>query len=303
MRIVILGGSGFIGRALTQALKSRDDEVIIPTRHVPDTTPSSNPEYQSWDGQDPSSLSQILNGADAVVNLLGENIAAGRWNSDQRERIVSSRLLAGQALVIALQMPIVKPKVLIQASAIGYYGFWPESASAPDCTEDNPAGSGFLANTAIQWERSTQQAEHLGLRRCIIRTAPVLEFGGGMLAKLLPVFRLGLGGPVGTGRQPFAWIHLDDEVAAILFLLDHDELNGPFNLVAPEHSTMNDFAQTLGRALKRPAWLPVPAPLLRLGLGEMADELLLAGQKASPVRLLEHGFTFRHPTLDSALLP
>lgn len=302
MRIVILGGSGFIGRALTQALTSRGDEVIIPTRHIPDTKPSSNPVFQSWDGQDPSGLSQILSGADAVVNLLGENIAAKRWNSGQRERIVSSRLLAGQALVIALQMPIVKPKVLIQASAIGYYGFWPESASAPDCTEDNPAGSGFLANTTIQWERSTQQAEHLGLRRCIIRTAPVLGFGGGMLAKLLPIFRLGLGGPVGTGRQPFAWIHLDDEVAAILFLLDHDELNGPFNLVAPEHCTMNDFAQSLGRALKRPAWLPVPSALLRLGLGEMADELLLAGQKASPVRLLEHGFVFRHPILDSALL-
>ena len=226
---------------------------------------------------------------------------AKRWSSAQKERIISSRLLAGQALVIALQMPIVKPKVLIQASAIGYYGFWPENASAPDCTEDSPAGSGFLATTTIQWERSTQQAEHLGLRRCIIRTAPVLGLGGGMLAKLLPVFQLGLGGPVGTGRQPFAWIHLDDEVAAILFLLDHEELSGPFNLVAPEHSTMNDFVQSLGKVLKRPVWLPVPSPLLRLGFGDMADELLLAGQKASPVRLLEHGFVFRHPTLDSAL--
>ena len=200
-------------------------------------------------------------------------------DSVQKERIISSRLLAGQALVIALQMPIVKPKVLIQASAIGYYGFWPENASAPDCTEDSPAGSGFLATTTIQWERSTQQAEHLGLRRCIIRTAPVLGLGGGMLAKLLPVFQLGLGGPVGTGRQPFAWIHLDDEVAAILFLLDHEELSGPFNLVAPEHSTMNDFVQSLGKVLKRPVWLPVPSPLLRLGFGDMADELLLARTK------------------------
>ena len=131
-----------------------------------------------------------------------------------------------QALVIALQLPIVKPKILIQASAIGYYGFWPESLSAPECTEDSPAGSGCLATATIQWERSTQQAEHLGLRRCIIRTAPVLGLGGGMLAKLLPVFQLGLGGSIGTGRQPFAWIYLDDEVAAILFLLDHEELGG-----------------------------------------------------------------------------
>ena len=183
MRVIILGGSGFIGRALTQALISRGDEVVVLTRHVPAATPSTGPEYQLWDGQDHSSLSQLFNGADAVINLLGENIAAKRWSSVQKERIISSRLLAGQALVIALQMPIVKPKVLIQASAIGYYGFWPESASAPDCTEDSPVGSGFLATTTIQWERSTQQAEHLGLRRCIIRTAPVLGLGGGMLAK------------------------------------------------------------------------------------------------------------------------
>lgn len=124
MRVIILGGSGFIGRALTQALISRGDEVVVPTRHVPAATPSTGPEYQLWDGQDHSSLSQLLNGADAVINLLGENIAAKRWSSAQKERIISSRLLAGQALVIALQMPIVKPKVLIQASAIGYYGFW-----------------------------------------------------------------------------------------------------------------------------------------------------------------------------------
>ncbi|MFR4118866.1 MAG: NAD-dependent epimerase/dehydratase family protein [Bilophila wadsworthia] len=143
MRVIILGGSGFIGRALTQALISRGDEVVVPTRHVPAATPSTGPEYQLWDGQDHSSLSQLLNGADAVINLLGENIAAKRWSSVQKERIISSRLLAGQALVIALQMPIVKPKVLIQASAIGYYGFWPENVSAPDCTEDSPAGSVF----------------------------------------------------------------------------------------------------------------------------------------------------------------
>ena len=300
MRVVLLGGSGFIGRALTQALISRGDEVVVPTRHVPAITSTAGPEYQR-DGQDHSSLSQILNGADAVVNLLGENIAAKRWSPGQKERILSSRLLAGQALVIALQLPIVKPKIVILASAISYYGFWPESLSAPECTEDSPAGSGFLVTATIQWGRSTQQAEFLGLRRYIIRTAPVLGLGGGMLAKLLPVFQLGLGGPIGTGRQPFAWIHLDDEVAAILFLLDQEELGGPFNLAAPEQNTMNDFVRSLGRALKRPVWIPLPSPLLRLVFGDMADELLLAGQKMSPTRLLEHGFTFRRPTLNSAL--
>lgn len=157
MRVIILGGSGFIGRALTQALISRGDEVGVPTRHVPAATPSTGPEYQLWDGQDHSSLSQLLNGADAVINLLGENIAAKRWSSAQKERIISSRLLAGQALVIALQMPIVKPKVLIQASAIGYYGFWPENASAPDCTETVPPVQVFWrpppSNGSVQHSR------------------------------------------------------------------------------------------------------------------------------------------------------
>ena len=142
MRVIILGGSGFIGRALTQALISRGDEVVVPTRHVPAATPSTGPEYQLWDGQDHSSLSQLLNGADAVINLLGENIAAKRWSSVQKERIISSRLLAGSARYRAANAHR-KTQVLIQASAIGYYGFWPENASAPDCTEDSPVGSGF----------------------------------------------------------------------------------------------------------------------------------------------------------------
>ena len=206
MRVIILGGSGFIGRALTQALISRGDEVVVPTRHVPAATPSTGPEYQLWDGQDHSSLSQLLNGADAVINLLGENIAAKRWSSVQKERIISSRLLAGQALVIALQMPIVKPKVLIQASAIGYYGTvpGPKTLRLPTVPKTVPPVQVFWrpppSNGNVQHSR---RGQHSGLRRCVIRTPPVLGLGGGMLAKLLPVFQLGLGGPVGTGRQPF----------------------------------------------------------------------------------------------------
>lgn len=302
MRVVILGGSGFIGTALTRHLTARGDEVIIPSRHPSDfSRPLPNRTFRSWDGRSVKGLIESLEGADGVVNLLGENIAAGKWNAEQKKRIVQSRLDAGNALVEALETLEERPQTLIQASASGYYGFWPDAASAPDCTEETGAGAGFLAATAIQWEGSTQKAEQFGIRRCIIRTAPVLSPEGGMLSKIIPLFRLGLGGPVGSGKQPFAWIHLEDEVAAIAFLLDHGELSGPFNLVAPEHATMSTFVHALAKALHRPAWLPVPGAVLRLAFGEMATELLLAGQKVSPVRLLEHGFLFRRSTLASAL--
>lgn len=302
MRVVILGGSGFIGTALTSHLTSRGDDVVIPSRHPSTFSPSHNREFRSWDGRNAQGLAEILEGADGVVNLLGENIAAGRWSPEQKIRIVQSRLDAGSALVAALEMLSTRPRTLIQASATGYYGFWADAASAPDCTEERGGGSGFLAETAAQWEDSTQKAEELGMRRCIIRTAPVLAPQGGILSRIMPVFRLGLGGPVGSGKQPFAWIHLDDEVAAITFLLDHGELSGPFNLAAPEHATMSTFVHALSHALNRPAWLPVPGGLLRLAFGDMATELILAGQKVSPVRLLEHGFLFQHPTLASALV-
>ena len=299
MKTVLLGGSGFIGTALSHELSARGDQVIVPTR-TPKHTASESKEPVLWNGRDPKRLAEILDGSDAVVNLLGENIAQGRWTPEKKERILASRLEAGLALVQAIDACTAPPRTLIQASATGYYGCWPDAASAPSCPEEAPGGKGFLADTARRWENSTRSAEDRGIRRCVIRTAPVLGPNGGFLQRLLPPFRYGLGGCVGSGRQPFPWIQLTDEVRAILFLLDN-ELSGPFNLAAPETPTMKIFAETLGKKLHRPVWLPMPAPLLRLALGEMADELLLAGQNAVPARLIEHGFSFRYPDLETAL--
>lgn len=306
MRIVILGGTGFIGSALAANLAARGDTVIVPTRsanrQVLAGAPSHAILYETGDIQNPDQLVRIITGADAVVNLVGENIAGKRWTAAQKQRIVSSRVRMGEVLCSAFASLSSPPKTLIQASAVGFYGAWPEMTSAPTCTEQSPPGNHFLADTALRWEASTAEIEQSGtVRRCIIRTAPVLGAGGGMLAPLLPVFRFGLGGIVGSGRQPFAWIHLHDEVNAIRFLLDTKHLSGAFNLAAPSHSSAKDFAKALGRALHRPVLLPIPAFALRLALGEMAEELLLTGQRVVPENLLRVGFNFMYTSLDAAL--
>ncbi len=308
MHTVVLGGSGFIGRALSRALVQRGDRVTVTTRSDR-ATEYPVLRYAQWDGHTPDRLAEILRDADAVVNLLGESIAGGPWTQGRKDRIVLSRVAAGQALVEALRllragMPSGAekhggPTCLIQGSAVGYYGFREDDAIRH--TEADPAGTGFLAETVVAWEASTQAVERMGLRRCVIRTAPVLGPDGGMLHRILPLFRLGLGGPIGSGLRPFAWIHLDDEVGAVLFLLDHPETNGVFNLAAPQPASMQDFAQELGRALHRPAALRIPAFLMRSVLGDMAEELLLSGQSVEPQRLVQAGYVFRYPELASAL--
>lgn len=308
MRVVILGGSGFIGTALCSLLAARGDTVCIPSRNPksrPNSESSQNERisFTQWDGKSSAELTEILKDADAVVNLLGENIAEGRWTPERKERIVSSRLRVGEAIVAAFPVPSGHAKsacTLIQASAVGIYGSWPNNSLAPPCTEDSPAGNNFLAQTAARWEASTAELESRGIRRCVIRTAPVLGQGG-MLSRLLPLFRLGLGGPVGSGLQPFPWIHLHDEAAAIAFLLDNQALSGAFNLSAPQGVSSAEFSRTLGSVLHRPAFLPAPAFALRLLFGQMADELLLTGQNAPPKRLLAAGFTFTYPNLRAAL--
>lgn len=302
MRVVLLGGSGFIGSALAALLAARGDTVVISTR-APERMRSDTPgvQYAGWDGKNPAQLALLLSGADAVVNLLGESIAASRWTPERKRRLVMSRTRAGQAVSDAFGSMESPPPVLIQASAVGYYGSWPDLATAPVCTEDAMPGSNFLAETALKWEETTAALGNLeNTRLCVIRTAPVLGRGG-MLRPLLPLFKLGLGGVLGSGRQPFPWIQLQDEVAAIAFLLDTPSARGPYNLAAPVAVTMEDFVKTLGKVLSRPTLFPVPAFMLRLVLGEMGDELILSGQNVLPKRLLEAGFRFRYPTLEQAL--
>lgn len=304
MHVVVLGGTGFIGSALTRALLARGDTVTVPSR-VPHTARARGFLPAVWNGRDPEPLARLLQDAQAVVNLLGENIAGGRWTPERKARIMNSRVAAGQAVAAALGSVsgAGRPAVLVQASATGYYGHWSDMATAPRCGEKTPQGTGFLAETCAQWEAASAPAQDMGVRRCVIRSGVVLG-AGGALARMRPVFRAWLGGPLGSGRQPFPWIHLADEVEAILHLLDTPTCSGPYNLAAPKAVDNAGFTAGLNRAVGRPTWLPalpVPAPALRLALGELADEALLAGQTAPPDRLTDSGYVFRFPTLDTAL--
>lgn len=308
MRILILGGSGFIGTALVQGLLARGHNIHCTTRAAPRTSIQSSRgslDWLHWDGKTAEDLVPPMLGMDAVINLLGENIAAKRWSTAQKDRILHSRTRVGRAVSQAfLQCKAaghVLPHTLVQASACGFYGIWADAATAPICTEDSPAGQGFLAETCVEWEASTVAVEDIGVRRCILRTAPVLGRGGGFLQKMLPLFRWGLGGVLGTGLQPMSWVHLHDAVGGIIHLLEHDDLMGPFNLSAPQPATMQEFVCTLGRVLHRPTVLPVPAVVLEIALGHMAKEVLLAGQIVQPARLQASGYAFAYPQLEGAL--
>lgn len=297
---------GFIGTPLAMALAERGHEVLVSTRREvhEGNRPDARIRRATWNGRDATALVPLLDGVDAVVNLLGESLAAGKWTPEEKRRIVESRTQAGEALTFALnsrrQRGLSLPQTLIQASATGYYGLWADAATAPLCEEDTPSGTGFLADTVRAWEISTEAAESMGIRRCRIRTAPVLG-PGGFVGRLIPSFRWFAGGVPGTGRQPLPWIHRADEVDAIVFLLEHGETSGAYNLCSPELTTMRAFCKALGRVMRRPVWVPLPANLLQAVFGDMADEILLSGQRTVPARLLDAGFTFGHVELEAAL--
>ncbi|TVM18923.1 TIGR01777 family protein [Oceanidesulfovibrio indonesiensis] len=307
MKTVITGGTGFIGGALTRSLLRRGGDVAVITRDVERgrrelTSKRTGTDVErnalergaltvvSWDD-----LTAEVDGADAIVNLAGASIFDRRWSEEQKKRIVTSRVKAGDAVMNALAKAKSKPGVLVQGSAVGYYGLSTEPRD-----ENSPNGKGFLADTARKWEDATKDAESMGVRRVIARTGVVLGKGGGALEQFVRPFRFFAGGVIGSGKQWLTWVHIDDEVGAIEFLMDRDDLSGPFNISAPEPETMTDFVRTLGRVLKRPAWLPVPAFVIKAALGEMGEELILSGQRALPARLLESGYAFRFPKLRQA---
>lgn len=298
MKVVLAGGTGFIGGGLVEALLRRGDSVVLLTRDLPAAQRrwDGKVDARLWNGRDPGPWVLAVDGADAVVNLAGESVAGGRWSAARKLALIKSRVDTTRALVAAIEQAAEKPLVFVSASAVGYYGENP----GRECPEDAPRGTDFLAALCGQWERDARDAEKSEVRIVSARFGVVLGRNGGALAKMLTPFKLGLGGPLGSGRQPFPWVHLDDAVGAILFALDEASVTGPLNVTAPEARTNGEFTRALGRALGRPAFLPAPAFALKLALGEMSS-MLLGGQDAPPKKLLARGYAFRHPSLDGAL--
>jgi len=249
-----------------------------------------NPLSRTIDGQG-------LEGLDAVVHLAGENISGKRWSSAQRERIRRSRVDGTRLIARTLAALERPPELLVNASAIGFYG---DRGEQP-LDEDSPAGSGFLAETCVAWEAATEPARQAGMRVALLRIGVVLSPEGGALRRMLPLFRLGLGGRLGHGRQFMSWIALDDLIRVVEHVLHDRQLAGPINAVAPTPVRNREFTRVLGRVLRRPAAFPVPALLLRIALGQMADELLLSGARIGPTRLQRAGFSFRRGDLETAL--
>lgn len=290
MHVLLTGGTGFIGHALCEHLLRAGHALSVLTRdpiRAHTQVPASARVLVSLDD---------ARDVEAVVNLAGEPLMAGRWNAERKAEFRRSRLGTTQALMTWMARQSVRPGVLVSGSAIGYYG--PRDDEALD--ESAAPGDDFAAQLCRDWETEAMQAEGLDVRTCRLRTGIVLAADGGALAKMLPPFRLGAGGPMGDGRQWMSWIHRDDLVRMIAWLLDSDRAGGAYNGTAPEPVTNRVFARTLGKALHRPAVLPTPAFALKAGFGEMA-QLLLTGQRVLPAHALAEGFTFRFPILEDAL--
>jgi uncharacterized protein len=296
MRIIIPGGTGLIGSALSKELAAHGHKIWILSRGAGGTVDANGAEIIHWDGRTPEGWGNLVNEADAIVNLAGESIGGGRWTKARKSAILESRLSAGQAVSTAVQRAARKPAVVLQASAIGYYG-----ADNPVVTEDTGPGTDWMAQVAAAWEESTRAVEDLGVRRVILRTGLVLSPAkGGFLDQTLLPFRLFVGGPLGSGKQWWSWIHMQDEIGAMRFLLENGSARGPYNLTSPHPVTMAEFGRNLARVIHRPYWMPAPGFALRLLLGEMGI-LVLGGQKVLPAGLQTAGFRFSYPDLFPAL--
>jgi len=298
MKIVIAGGTGLIGSKLVKRLTDDGNSVIILTRGTKKSPLQDNDriKYVQWNPAIVGSWTGHLSHADAVINLSGESIAGKRWSDKQKEKIIQSRIIPTGTLVSGMEQISPRPGLLLNASAVGYYG----NVEDGEVDESYPAGNDFLAKTCELWEKESLKASALGVRVVNLRTGLVLSREGGALPRLLQPFRFFVGGHFGSGNQWVPWIHIDDLVSAICFILVKYEIYGPVNGVSPSPVTMKQFSKILGKVMGRPSAIPVPAFVLKLMLGEMAV-MLLAGQKAVPKKLLNYGFQFQFTQLDEAL--
>jgi uncharacterized protein (TIGR01777 family) len=306
MKILITGGTGLIGSALIQELLIENNQLHILTRNKQraETRLPTKVNVLQWDGVSSSGWGRIISDVDAIINLAGESIAGEslpaimtkRWTDQQKKRIKQSRINAGQAILEAIERASKKPDIIIQSSAVGYYG----SQGEKILSEDTPAGTDFLANVCETWEKSTYNVNKLGVRHVIIRTGLVLSSRGGILPIMALPFRMFIGGSIGSGNQYIPWIHIRDQVKAIKFLLSNNNADGAYNLTAPNPITNSEFSKVLSYALRRPNYFPTPAFALKTVMGEKAT-LVLDGQRAVPQKLLNEGYKFHFEEVELAL--
>jgi uncharacterized protein (TIGR01777 family) len=291
MKVVISGASGLIGSELTAQLEAEGKQVLRLVR-----SGAAREGEAVWNPGTGELDPAVLAGADAVINLNGRNVGGGRWTKSVKEELWSSRLQPTNTLVEAIGRADPPPRLLVNASAIGYYGDRGEET----LDETSARGAGFLAELSSAWEEAAAAAQSDTTRVVMLRLGMVVARGGA-LAKMLPPFKLGLGGPLGSGRQWWSWVAIEDVVGAVRFAMGKPEVTGAVNVVSPRPERCSDFARTLGRVLRRPAVLPTPAPMVRIALGEMADALLLASARVKPTALERFGFAFRVPALEDAI--
>ena len=288
-KVVITGGSGFIGQQLTVALLQKGYEVSIFDLHPP-----KQGAFLKVNLMDENLPGKLFKDVDAIIHLAGTNIF-GRWNEQVKKSIYESRILGTRNLVSSLEKLIQRPKVLVSASAVGIYG----DRGGEDLYESSTPGSDFLAKVCIDWEKEARQAEKFGLRTVQIRTAPVLGHGG-LLSKSLPIYKLGLGGPIGSGRQWFPWIHIQDIVEIYIFAMENEKIQGPVNSCSPQHITNKEFSDTLAKVLHRPAFFKVPKWALKLIFNDLTD-FIIASQKVYPKKLVDAGYKFSFPNIKKAI--
>jgi uncharacterized protein (TIGR01777 family) len=299
MKIVIAGGSGFIGSELIKKFLEQGIHVVLLTRNInsPKVKNYDTFEVVDWNGKSTGSWTEYIDGSDAVINLSGENVASKRWGEKQKANLIQSRIEPTKAIVDAISNAVIKPKVLINASAAGYYGNFGDE----DVYESDNKGNGFLADLCEEWERNAMLAEKYGVRVVLLRIGIVLSPSGGALKKMLMPFKCFVGGPLGSGKQWFPWIHLEDVIRITQFALENNGIKGALNIASPHPVTMRGFAYSLGKVLKRPALFPVPSFVLKLLLGEMSA-IVLGGRKVIPKKLIDAGFVFKFIDINDTLL-